>query len=29
MAQNLLDAGDPEFTPLPPRSFFGGIQYDY
>ena len=29
MAQNLLDAGDPEFTPLPPRSFFGGVQYDY
>jgi outer membrane receptor for ferrienterochelin and colicins len=27
LAENLLDAGDPEFLTLPPRSFSGGIRY--
>jgi outer membrane receptor for ferrienterochelin and colicins len=29
LAENLLDAGDPEFLPLAPRSFSGGVELDY
>lgn len=28
-AQNLLNAGDPAFLPLAPRSFSGGVNYDF
>jgi outer membrane receptor for ferrienterochelin and colicins len=29
LAENVLDAGDPEFLPLAPRSFSGGIELEY
>jgi outer membrane receptor for ferrienterochelin and colicins len=29
MAENLLNAGDPEFLPLQPRTFSGGVTLDY
>jgi len=28
-AENLLDAGHPEFLPLPPRSFSAGLELEY
>jgi outer membrane receptor for ferrienterochelin and colicins len=29
LAENLLNAGDPTFLPIPPRTFSGGMQLDY